>query len=123
MTYSEFETRFNNYFNSISEQDACTLKTFLYGRVYPTMSTEEKKKLYNLLNSLYSEIHTAYALIKMNKNYDSDTFAKECREIPKEERLLNNFIYTIFFDDAIFEEQSEFSPALCVGRNTSHLLS
>lgn len=104
MTYSEFETRFNNYFNSISEQDVYTLKTFLYGRVYPTMSTEEKKKLYNLLNSLYSEIHTAYSLIKMNKNYDSDTFAKECREIPKKERLLNNFIFTIFFDDAIFEE-------------------
>lgn len=102
MTYSEFETRFNNYFNSISEQDAYALKTFLYGRVYPTMSTEEKKKLYNLLNSQYSEIHTAYALTKMLKNYSPNAFAEARREIPKDEQLLNNFIYTIFFDDAIF---------------------
>ena len=104
MTFSEFETRFNNYFNSISEQDTCTLKTFLYGRVYPTMSTEEKKKLYNLLNSQYSQIHIAYNVIKMNKKDDPDVFAKECREMSKEERLLNNFICTVCFDDAIFEE-------------------
>ena len=43
MTYSEFETRFNNYFSSISEQDISALKTIFYGRVYPTMSTEEKR--------------------------------------------------------------------------------
>ena len=102
MTYSEFETRFNNYFNSISEQDVEALKTILYGRVYPTMPTEEKKKLYNLLNSQYSKIYTAYTLIKINKNYSPDAFAEARREIPKDEQLLNNFIYTIFFDDAIF---------------------
>ena len=102
MTYSEFETRFNSYFNSISEQDISALNTIFYGRVYPTMSTEEKKKLYNLFNSKYSEIHTAYALTKMLKNYNPDAFAEARREIPKDEQLLNNFIYTIFFDDAIF---------------------
>ena len=102
MTYSEFETRFNNYFSSISEQDISALKTIFYGRVYPTMSTEEKKKLYNLFNSKYSEIHTAYALTKMLKNYSPDAFAEARREIPKDEQLLNNFVYVIFFDDAIF---------------------
>ena len=102
MTFSEFETRFNNYFNSISEQDVEALKTILYGRVYPTMSTEEKKELYNLFNSKYSEIHTAYALMKMLKNYSPDAFAEARREIPEEEQLLNNFVYVIFFDDAIF---------------------
>lgn len=102
MTFSEFETRFNNYFNSISEQDISALKTIFYGRVYPIMSTEEKKKLYNLFNSKYSEIHTAYALTKMLKNYSPDAFAEARREIPKDEQLLNNFVYVIFFDDAIF---------------------
>ena len=102
MTYSEFETRLNYYFNSTSERDVSALKTIFYGRVYPTMSTEEKKKLYNLFSSKYSEIHTAYALTKMLKNYSPDAFAEARREIPKDEQLLNNFIYTIFFDDIIF---------------------
>ena len=102
MTFSEFETRLNYYFNSTSERDISALKIIFYGRVYPTMSTEGKKKLYNLFNSHYSEIHTAYALIKTLKNYSPDTFAEACREIPKDEQLLNNFIYTIFFEDTIF---------------------
>ena len=102
MTFSEFETRLNYYFNSTSERDVYALEKIFDGEVYPTMSTEEKKKLYSLLNSKYSEIHTAYALTKMLKNYSSDAFAEARREIPEEEQLTGNFIYVIFFDDAIF---------------------
>ena len=102
MTYSEFETRLNDYFNSTSERDISALKIIFYGRVYPTMTTEEKKELYNDLNSQYSEIYTAYTLTKMLKNYSPDAFAEARREIPEEEQLTNNFVYVIFFDDAIF---------------------
>ena len=35
MTYSEFETRLNDYFNSTSERDISALKIIFYGRVYP----------------------------------------------------------------------------------------
>ena len=66
------------------------------------MSTEEKKELYKDLNSQYSEIYTAYTLTKMLKNYSPDAFAEARREIPEEEQLTNNFVYVIFFDDAIF---------------------
>ena len=66
------------------------------------MTTEEKKELYKDLNSQYSEIYTAYTLTKMLKNYSPDAFAEARREIPEEEQLTNNFVYVIFFDDAIF---------------------
>lgn len=43
MTFSEFETRLNYYFNSTSERDVYALEKIFDGEVYPTMSTEEKK--------------------------------------------------------------------------------
>ena len=102
MTFSEFETRLNYYFNSTSERDVYALKKIFDGKVYPTMTTEEKKELYEDLSSQYSEIYTAYTLTKMLKNYSPDAFAEARREIPEEEQLTNNFVYVIFFDDAIF---------------------
>lgn len=48
MTFSEFETRLNYYFNSTSKRDVSALKTIFYGRVYPTMSTEEKRNCMNI---------------------------------------------------------------------------
>ena len=104
MTYSEFETRLNDYFNSTSERDISALKIIFYGRVYPTMPTDEKKELYEHLNSQYSDFYTGYTLLKMIKNYNPDAFAEQCREVTEEERIVNNFIYIIFFDDKIFEE-------------------
>ena len=104
MTFSEFETRLNDYFNSTSERDISALKIIFYGRVYPTMSIDEKKKLYEHLNSQYSDFYTGYTLLKMIKNYNPDAFAEQCREVTEEERIVNNFIYIIFFDDKIFEE-------------------
>ena len=102
MTFSEFETRLNYYFNSTSERDVYALEKIFDGEVYPTMTTEEKKELYNLLNPKYSEIHTAYALTKMLKNYNPDGFAEVYREMPEREQLVNNFLFVIFFEDAIF---------------------
>ena len=102
MTFSEFETRLNYYFNSTSERDVYALEKIFDGEVYPTMTTEEKKELYKDLNSQYSEFYTAYTLTKMLKNYSPDAFAEARREIPEEEQLTNNFVYVIFFDDAIF---------------------
>ena len=43
MTYSEFEIRLNYYFNSTSERDVYALEKIFDGKVYPTMTTEEKK--------------------------------------------------------------------------------
>ena len=102
MTFSEFETRLNYYFNSTSERDVYALEKIFDGKVCPTMTTEEKKELYEDLNSQYSEIYTAYTLTKMLKNYSPNAFAEALREIPEEEQLTNNFVYVIFFDDAIF---------------------
>ena len=102
MTFSEFETRLNYYFNSTSERDVYALEKIFDGKVCPTMTTEEKKELYEDLNSQYSEIYTAYTLTKMLKNYSPDAFTEALREIPEEEQLTNNFVYVIFFDDAIF---------------------
>ena len=104
MTYSEFETRLNDYFNSTSERDISALKIIFYGRVYPTMSTDEKKELYEHLNSQYSDFCAGYTLLKMIKNYNPDAFVEQCHEVTEEERIVNNFVYIIFFDDKIFEE-------------------
>ena len=104
MTFSEFETRLNYYFNSTSKRDVSALKTLFYGRVYPTMSTEEKKELYEHLNSQYSDFYAGYTLLKMIKNYNPDAFVEQCREVTEEERIVNNFVYIIFFDDKIFED-------------------
>ena len=43
MTYFEFETRLNCYFNSTSERDVYALEKIFDGDVYPTMPTDEKK--------------------------------------------------------------------------------
>lgn len=104
MTFSEFETRLNYYFNSTSERDVYALEKIFDGDVYPTMSTDEKKELYEHLNSQYSDFYTGYTLLKMIKNYNPDAFVEQCREVTEEERIVNNFVYIIFFDDKIFED-------------------
>lgn len=104
MTFSEFETRLNYYFNSTSERDVYTLEKIFDGDVYPTMTTEEKEELYNDLIPQYSDFYAGYTLLKMIKNYNPDAFAEQSREVTEEERIVNNFIYIIFFDDKIFEE-------------------
>lgn len=40
----------------------------------------------------------------MIKNYNPDAFVEQCREVTEEERIVNNFVYIIFFDDKIFED-------------------
>ena len=104
MTFSEFETRLNYYFNSTSERDVYALEKIFDGDVYPTMPTDEKKELYEHLNSQYSDFYAGYTLLKMIKNYNPDAFVEQCREVTEEERIVNNFVYIIFFDDKIFEE-------------------
>lgn len=102
MTFSEFETRLNYYFNSTSERDVYALEKFFDGKVYPTMTTEEKKELYNVLTPQYSEIFVAYGLTKLLKDSNSYKFAKVCRGISEREKLVSNFLFVIFFEDAIF---------------------
>ena len=104
MTFSDFETRLNYYFNSTSERDVYALEKIFDGDVYPTMPADEKKELYEHLNSQYSDFYAGYILLKMIKNYNPDAFAEQCREVTEEERIANNFVYIIFFDDKIFEE-------------------
>lgn len=43
MTFSEFETRLNYYFNFTSERDVYALEKIFDGDVYPTMPTDKKK--------------------------------------------------------------------------------
>ena len=47
MTFSEFETRLNYYFNSTSERDVYALEEIFDGDVYPTMTTDEKRNYMN----------------------------------------------------------------------------
>ncbi len=102
MTYSEFEERLNYYFNSTDEREVYALEDIFEGEVYPTMTTEEKKELYKDLSSQYSEIYTSYTLMKMLKNYSPDAFTEQSREIPEEDKIINNFVDIIFFEDRIF---------------------
>lgn len=102
MTFSDFETRLNYYFNSTSERDVYALEKFFDGKVYPTMTAKEKKELYNVLTPQYSEIFVAYALTKLLKDSNFDSFAKVCREISEREQLISNFLFVIFFENAIF---------------------
>ena len=104
MTFSEFETRLNYYFNSTSERDVYALEKIFDGEVYPTMTTEEKKELYKDLNPQYSEIYTSYTLMKMLKNYSPDAFVEESREIPEEDKIIHDSVCMIFFEDRIFGE-------------------
>lgn len=104
MTFSEFETRLNYYFNSTSERDVYVLEKIFDGDVYPAMTTDERKELYEQLNPQYSVFYAGYALLKMIKNYNPNAFAEQCCEVTEEERIVSNFIYIIFFDDKIFEE-------------------
>lgn len=104
MTYSEFEEKLNYYFNSTDERDVYALEEIFEGEVYPTMSTEEKKELYRDLSTQYSKIYTDYTLMKMLKNYSPDAFAEQSREIPKEDKIINDFVCMIFFEDRIFGE-------------------
>lgn len=43
MTFSEFETRLNYYFNSTNERDVYALEKIFDEEVYPTMTIEEKR--------------------------------------------------------------------------------
>ena len=104
MTFSEFETRLNYYFNSTSERDVYALEKIFDGEVYPTMTTEEKKELYRDLNSHYSEIYTNYTLMKMLKNYSPDAFVEQSHEMSEEGKIIHDFICMIFFEDRIFGE-------------------
>lgn len=104
MTFSEFETRLNYYFNSTNERDVYALEKIFDEEVYPTMTTEEKKELYKDLNSQYSEIYTSYILMKMLKNYSPDAFVEQSREIPEEAKIIHDFVCIIFFEDRIFGE-------------------
>lgn len=47
MTFSDFETRLNYYFNSTSERDVYALEEIFDGDVYPTMTTDEKRNYMN----------------------------------------------------------------------------
>lgn len=102
MTFSEFETRLNYYFNSTSGRDVYTLEKIFDGKVYPTMTTKEKKDLYEHLNSQYLDFYAGHELLKMIKNYNPDAFAEQRRKVTEEERIVNNFISIIFFDEKFF---------------------
>lgn len=63
----------------------------------PQCPQKKKKELYRDLSIQYSEIYTAYTLMKMLKNYSPDAFAEQSREIPEEDKIINDFVCMIFF--------------------------
>ena len=102
MTYSEFDTRLNRYFNSSDESTLATLAEIFDGVVCPTMTRHEKKILFKVIKRHYSEVYFDYILTNMLKNNDSEGFSKLCNEISERERVENNFYYIIFFEDKVF---------------------
>ena len=104
MTFSEFETRLNYYFNSTSERDVYALEEISDGDVYPTMTTEEKKgTVQGFKFPVFRNLYQLY-LMKMLKNYSPDAFVEQSREIPEEAKIIHDFVCIIFFEDRIFGE-------------------
>ena len=102
MTYSEFNTRLNRYFDSTDENTLAILAKIFDGVVCPTMTKHEKKVLFKVIEKHYSEVYFDYILTNMLKNSDSEGFSELYNEMSERERVENNFYYIIFFEDKVF---------------------
>lgn len=103
-TYATFKDRLNRYFNSTNNNDIMILTEITGGVVYPTMSEEEIKVVYELIKWRYFNIKVDYLLSKAFKEDNLSVWREVCNKISQNEKIESNFYYAILFNDTNFYE-------------------
>ena len=103
-TYATFKDRLNHYFNSTNDNDIMILTEFTGGVVYPTMSEEEIKVVYELIKWRYFNTKVDYLLSKALKEDNLSAWREVCNKISQNEKIESNFYYAILFNDTNFYE-------------------
>ena len=103
-TYVTFKERLNRYFNSTNGNDIMILTEITGGVVYPAMSEEEIKVVYELMKWRYFNIKVDYLLSKAFKEDNLSAWREVCNKIPQTEKIESNFYYAILFNDTDFYE-------------------
>lgn len=103
-TYVTFKDRLNRYFNSTNDNDIMILTEITGGVVYPAMSEEEIKVVYELIKWRYFNIKVDYLLSKAFKEDNLSTWREVCNKISQNEKIESNFYYAILFNDTNFYE-------------------
>ena len=103
-TYVTFKDRLNRYFNSTNDNDIMILTEITGGVVYPAMSEEEIKVVYELIKWRYFNIKVDYLLSKAFKEDNLSAWREVCNKISQNEKIESNFYYAILFNDTNFYE-------------------
>ena len=103
-TYVTFKDRLNRYFNSTNNNDIMILTEITGGVVYPAMSEEEIKVVYELIKWRYFNIKVDYLLSKAFKEDNLSAWREVCNKISQNEKIESNFYYAILFNDTNFYE-------------------
>ena len=103
-TYVTFKERLSRYFNSTNDNDIMILTEITGGVVYPTMSEEEIKVVYELIKWRYFNIKVDYLLSKAFKEDNLSAWREVCNKISRNEKIESNFYYAILFNDTNFYE-------------------
>lgn len=103
-TYVTFKDRLSRYFNSTNDNDIMILTEITGGVVYPAMSEEEIKVVYELMKWRYFNIKVDYLLSKAFKEDNLSAWQEVCNKIPQTEKIESNFYYAILFNDTNFYE-------------------
>ena len=103
-TYVTFKDRLNRYFNSTNNNDIMILTEITGGVVYPAMSEEEIKVVYELIKWRYFNIKVDYLLSKAFKEDNLSVWREVCNKISQNEKIESNFYYAILFNDTNFYE-------------------
>ena len=103
-TYVTFKDRLSRYFNSTNDDDVMILTEVTGGVVYPAMSEEEIKVVYELIKWRYFNIKVDYLLSKAFKEDNLSVWREVCNKIPQTEKIESNFYYAILFNDTNFYE-------------------
>ena len=103
-TYVTFKDRLNRYFNSTNDNDIMILTEITGGVVYPAMSEEEIKVVYELIKWRYFNIKVDYLLSKAFKEDNLSAWREVCNKISQNEKIESNFYYAILFNDINFYE-------------------
>ena len=103
-TYVTFKDRLSRYFNSTNDNDIMILTEITGGVVYPAMSEEEIKVVYELIKWRYFNIKVDYLLSKAFKEDNLSAWREVCNKISRNEKIESNFYYAILFNDTNFYE-------------------
>lgn len=103
-TYVTFKDRLSRYFNSTNDNDIMILTEITGGVVYPAMSEEEIKVVYELMKWRYFNIKVDYLLSKAFKEDNLSEWREVCNKISQTEKIESNFYYAILFNNTNFYE-------------------